>query len=430
ARVECRRNGISLHPWADGAGRFSIDQIQPGFYTLAAEHEDYLSAVQGDIAAGAVNVRLTLPDAIPVSGRVVDATTGAPLIEHEMVWVNAPEYIRLDELYKRPNSSDGSFQLRISRVGDVRIAARAQGYRMGYADIRVEEGMAPVQNLEIALKPQADLTGFVHDATGQPVVGALVFTGVPERPMDDDFASCRTGSDGHFVLEAQRLGHDSITVTHPEFPHVTVALSPAHFAGAAIDVPLASGATVECTVLQDGIPSKAFVTAVPSVHEESIEGQTGDDGRCMLRGLPAGECSIQVHLMESGAIQEARLTLDEGSGESIDFHFAKGNCALEGLFTGAAVSLYAILKIPVEQREQCYYVFRNEGGVNTGDTFEISNLPSGPASLSLSWSVEGVGHSMEQAVFLTEGAVTELNLDLGALAAAPPAAGPGQSPEG
>lgn len=428
ARIDCRGNGLQLHPQANRAGEFSVEQLQPGFYTVIAEHPDYLNGTSEEVAAGSANVRIVLPDAISVSGRVIDAATGAPLVDHETMVANSPEYIRLGELYRRSDSADGSFNIRISQLGNVFIAARAEGHRMEYVNLQVEEGMAPVHNLEIALKPQTDLSGLVHDATGNPVVGALIFSGILERPMDDNFAACKSGSDGRFVFEAQCLGHDSITVTHPDYPPVTVTVAPNHLAGDTIDVQLAYGATVECSVLCDGVPSKAYVSAISGSgdarYPQIYNGQIGDNGQYTLRGLPAGECRIQASLPTeaadmTGANQEVLLTLHEGSSETIDFHFAEGNSTLRGTIVGPATSLHMNLKIGVEQREQVYYIFLYERGAKTGDTFEIPNLPGGPATLEVFWQVAD-GHSGTQPARvdfnLQPEAITEQEIDLQALA--------------
>ncbi|MCC6696633.1 MAG: sigma-70 family RNA polymerase sigma factor [Candidatus Hydrogenedentes bacterium] len=438
ARIECRGNGLDLQPWADGEGRFTVGELQAGFYTLTAEHEAHLSVTQKDITAGSTAVRIVMGDPITVTGRVIDAATGRLVIDHKIMWANSPEYIRLSELFRPSETDDGTFRLRISRLGSVRIAARAKGYLLGYADVQAEEGMAPIQNLEIALKAQADLAGYVRDATGKAVPGALIFSGVPERPMDDDFASCRSARNGSFVLPAHELGHECITVTHPEFPRVLIQLTSAHFAGEPIDVRFPDGATLECTVLQDGVPVKAFVSAVPAAYDgrnpSFTNAQTAEDGTCTLRGLPAGECRVNASLpseaqMVTGGSIETRLTVEAGAVVPIEFQFRSGSSTLSGVFQGIARSLRVTLEIPAEQGEQRYHIFRNSG-VKTGDPFGIPNLPSGPAILTLSWSGEDGGHHIEQEVVLTEGASTEVNLDLDALAASSQDAPSEQSSEG
>lgn len=422
AHIRCSGNH-RFDTQTDGDGRFIVEDLSPGFYTIAAEHIAHLGVVLEDVAAGTVNLRLEMPDAVTVYGRVIDASSGNPLTNYEVKCCYGPEYMRLDQGYATPEGDDDTFRLSSAKRGEVRIAARAKGYLLSFADILVGEGSEPIYGVQILLKPQADLAGSVHDEAGNPVVGALIFTGIPERPLHEDFASTQTKRDGRFDLAAQRLGHEAITVTHPEFPSLTVDVTPAHFAGQPIEIQLLAGATLECTVLENSAPAKAYVSAIPAGYDgrspQFIHAQTREDGMCTLRGIAPGECRVQATLpsevqMVTGAMIETVLMLERGTAEAIDFPFITGDGVLSGTIIGSAESLRLDLTVSVGNGVQRYHAFL-DGVVEPGTVVGIPRLPGGPATVRVSWSADDGGHEIEHDLVLAKDATTEITLDLEAM---------------
>jgi RNA polymerase sigma-70 factor (ECF subfamily) len=425
AEVRCGApDGSNCNTRANGAGMFMLEGLEPGSYKVTAfDWGRHIPGEPVEAKTGDTTVRLVMHDPIPVSGRVIDAESSSPVTDYEIKDCFSPFLITHDQRYQRNQSLDGTFQLSVMQTGDVRIAARAHGYSLGYADVNLKLGGGPKTDVEIRLQPQANLHGTVRNADGQPVSGALLFSGKVQRSDAEDFASARTGEDGSFVLPAGKLIGDILTVYHLDYPETAFTLEQAHWAGQPIDIRLADSSSIECTFLLDGVPtnSASVWAALDPPDRTKPEGSevTRQDGTCTMRGLAAGEYRLGASPPGQSpplmATLETRVVLHEGESLSVLLPFQTGTAALTGNVTGNADWLNLRLEMPLPGGLQ-RYVMLPDGASDVIDPYLFPDLPAGPATLLISWGVEGQGgHQVKQELVLQPGAVVAHDVDLDAL---------------
>jgi RNA polymerase sigma-70 factor (ECF subfamily) len=427
ADVACvASDGTTISSRANGAGMFIVAGLEPGEYAVMAE--DWGRHIGGGpvtARTGDSTVRIVLNDPIKVSGRVVDAKSGLPITDYEVKDCFAPWLITHDQRYERNQSPEGDFELNVTQTGDVRIAARADGYLLGYIDVHLMVGQKPLAGVEIRLHPQADLSGVVHDGAGQPVNGVLIFSGETQYSDAEDYASARTGEDGTFVLPASRLLGDVITVFHPDYPQTKFQLQKVHWNGQPIEIRLQSTCTLECTFLLDETPCNgASVSVLPDRENmDQTEGRavTRQDGTCTIRALAPGGYRIGVtpfsQSPQMSATVASRVTLGEGETQSILMQFVTGTTVLKGVVKGSHTFMNLRLEVYLPQGTQHYFLQFDEG-ISSNTTFEFADLPAAPAVLLISWGVQGQpGRQVEHEMELQPGAVMVHDLDLEALAA-------------
>ena len=213
---------------ADGA--FLLSAMPPGDYFVEAHAPGELRLVAdaSDVPlvapAASVSVREAQPDAETtfrattggvVAGRVVDATTKAPIAETR-VRVRGVDV---------PAQSDGSAELRTGQDGIFRVrvpAGPAQAYLTtpapeGYPlpntkwDVVVKEGEETP--LEIALQPGLILAGRVVDAAGKPAAGARLFA---RWGHGFGWAQATAADDGTFRLRGLPDGEVTVTASRGE----------------------------------------------------------------------------------------------------------------------------------------------------------------------------------------------------------------------
>ncbi|MDX9972957.1 MAG: sigma-70 family RNA polymerase sigma factor [FCB group bacterium] len=380
ALVQCA--GASVQTKGDGT--FIINNLEPGTYTLTAMHQKYLTSERMDIAAGTANVRLVMPDGISIEGRVIDADTGKPVPSYEVKLSYFPEAMILDDGYVKNEIPDGTFKFSAGLLDNIRIAARAEGYLLGYVDVPADGSQAVVRDKVIRLKPQSgDVWGRVHDAKGTPIVGALVFSGQLQQ-KEDAYASARTGEGGKFVLPKRKLGDDLIMVHHPNFGTGEATLEQKHYDGEPIDVTIPSGISLACTVLVNGALFEGARVSIFNQSRTPERGKTGPDGKCLIGGVPPGEYIVQSNLPaapgEGEAMQQKTVTLVAGQTTELVVEFAQGDASISGKVEPPLMPAHIELTVASAQGEQRFIqVFQRARGDDS--CFSFSNLPAGEATM-------------------------------------------------
>ena len=193
---------------ADAAGAFAFRRIEAGDLLLRAQAKRYepgsLSARLEPAGQLELTIELTPLTHGDVTGRVVDARTGKPL-PGARVSIGQQETLA---------DASGTFALQQVRAGDLRVAARAEGYDPGSAAAQLEPGDRLDLTLELEPIRLGSLSGRIVDSqTGEPIAGALVtldgqtaetdangvyrFTGLKPGPanLQVQYPGYRTGSD-------------------------------------------------------------------------------------------------------------------------------------------------------------------------------------------------------------------------------------------
>ncbi|MSR63954.1 MAG: carboxypeptidase regulatory-like domain-containing protein [Planctomycetes bacterium] len=228
-----------LHEGADGSSRVRVEradedgrlalELAPGTLRAAAWSAEATALPQQAtlVAERTEHVELTLEPAFPVEGRVLDASSGAPIAGAEVAFWTFAES---DRVY---TDAQGRFRHPRfpARAPAQQLAAKAVGYGRSVRYLRIQEngwklsaaneGEASLRGsgtpfLELVLVPELRLRGRVLDADGTPLAGARVaaegfFHALPSVAARDA-GETRSAVDGTFALVGLRsdIGHSLV----------------------------------------------------------------------------------------------------------------------------------------------------------------------------------------------------------------------------
>ncbi len=376
----------------DRDGNFTLTALRRGLYRVTAECDGHVDSAPAEVTAGARGLRLVLADPFQVSGRVIDGGTQRPIRKYELKYCYCPEFMLLGQRYKKVVDSGGSFSLPVAQRGRVRIAARAKGYLLGYADVDLDDSATALRNVVIRLQPQEDLRGSVHDQQGNPIAGALLFSGQAHEQDADTHAAARTKRSGRFTLPAMKLGHKFISIYHPDYPRAIVPLETKHYQGEPIDAVVYVGTSLRCTCLLDGAPcADAAVTANQAAGIGATE-RTGDDGTCTLKNLVPAYCFLTASFPLHGdadakARVERYITLEPAQTTDLVLECATGDAVIWGALAGMPEDPFQQLRLETPHGPQKYFYFPGQSPAQS--EYMFTDLPPGEATLRVSWRPQG-----------------------------------------
>lgn len=230
-------------------GQFTLREVAGGTHTLSASHRDFGRVVEParEIKVGETisDLVLKLPAGLAISGQVVDAATGAPIPEAQVVLdlrSSDPDADDADQDsanvsaapgFRRSGKTDAGGAFRIAGVGEglYMAGARARGYLDTAAEkLRVTRD----SKLEVTLKLTlgGSISGRTLDPEGRPISGATVrpaprITDWREMQGNANLGqvanlSTLSAEDGKYTLVGLPPHPDyTVRATHPSFPETT-----------------------------------------------------------------------------------------------------------------------------------------------------------------------------------------------------------------
>jgi hypothetical protein len=323
-------------------GSFEVPDPPPGHHDLAVEAAGYgpLTVPGVDVPPGAGTIDLgvvSLTVGVELGGRVVDPDgrpveaarvllrpTGSEPWEVARAMGNVPKEVATDaggEFVFRGLVDGSRVRLRVEKEGAVPRESPSLTLPLG-------------EPIEIELPATATLSGWVVDAAGRAVPGALV-TGAPESELESGrgastgTTSVRASAHGDFEISGLRPGVLALTVSAPGYRDGRVAGLEVE-AGSeltGVEIVLQEGANLEGLVVHgDGRPATGATVELADALGNSVAfARVDGSGSFRWSGLPRGPRSLvavgangarTTRTVDAGAIREVILELEGGTGVS------------------------------------------------------------------------------------------------------------------
>ena len=300
---------------SDGDGRFSVALPHGRRYALRVTADGYAAALRGAFAVWDGKITDTGPVELTpesrVSGRVVDAVTGAAVIDADVTLIHP-----LGQFFSA-SDADGMFQFRRLSAGSARVMVAAKGYvDRNFRDaleLRLEDG-SHVADVRLELTRDGTIVGLVVDERRTPIVGMWV------RAVDlNDDAEQRSGqtdSEGRFEIEELWPGVAYRLLTYGTEFHPAEARATA--GGAPVDIVMRRLPTIEVRAL-DAVTGAAIENArgiAAGGESRAAFGFTAaePDGRMRVPYREAGEHRVHVHAHGYASASSNPIVTDGESG--------------------------------------------------------------------------------------------------------------------
>lgn len=323
------------HTVADANGQYVIDALAAGSYVVEASASGYRNEYYDDArtvrdatlvqvveAETTTGVDFYLATSSAITGRVVDAASGAPIVSARVCAHAAVTSDRASEATTLTDST-GHYMLAV-RPGTYYLEARASDYAVQWFDGVAERRLAsPVlvvaeqhtSGIDFRLSRLGAIAGLVSDqATGNPVAGAVV-TAYREGPGAQPSAVPTDGNGlylisglqpGNYLVRAVAQGYlaewyqEAASVREASL--VTVA---AGDTSSGIDFTLSGGGSIAGTVRSQrtGQPIAGARVEVTSATGPFMQvAFTGEGGAYAVTGLPSGSYIVQASAREYVAL--------------------------------------------------------------------------------------------------------------------------------
>lgn len=257
---------------------------------LRAEADGYEAAELGVAAPFPPAVVLRLAPLAALSGRVVDAATGAP-VERFSVRVEGSGDGESPGWTKKQTflSPDGSFRLEELLHSAAALRVRAAGYREAgpfAVDLAAAARGAP---LLVRLEHAAEVTGRVVARGGAPLSGVRVYaTAAGKAPDAPPLQATRTREDGTFRLRDLEPGDIELRAGDPSAPDLS--LPPRRVDAGVIElgelvVPASGSLAIELRAVRASAVSGRVVTIAGTRTRTRLEVATGATGAAAVPAL-------------------------------------------------------------------------------------------------------------------------------------------------
>ncbi len=304
----------------DADGTFCLSSIAPGKYLVAVHADGYMPANQRQVQAGDTNVLLEMKTQATVTGKVVDAATGAAVTKFscslrqtfEGIAQTTPTSINGDF-----EDAEGNFELAGVSPGSFLVEARADGYAPGFSEsFTINQGQGATGIL-VRLGQGGKIVGIVVDSSGVPVARAKIST----KPND------WTGSEFDLVMDDMIPSN----ITKAEaITDSTGAFTLSNLRPETYQIRIQGPNVCELVMVNVVVPDSGEkdLGTIPMLAGGTIRGKVFDQA-----GRPAGNARIS-------------LRIDASGGESPRFYNAKANASGEFEFKTVYPGNYEIQAQP------------------------------------------------------------------------------------
>lgn len=373
-------------------GLFQFDNVAPGKYPLKVYKALFAPAEIGDVEPGMPRITFVLEAQSTISGRVVSASSRAPLKNFKLAVFPVPppqvdiQSMRATLPWRVFQDPGGHFLVEnVPNDTPLIVAGLGEGHAMGYIEVEPIPLTESLSDVVVYLPIGGRVMGRVCDPRGSAIADAAIHVGARTTGV----AEAHTDAQGRFevttispddtVLTASRSGYapSSVEITTPG--RVTIVME--------------RGGMIEGMVTQGGKPVPGIPVNAQMARQAVVtarNGETDMEGHYRLTGFPDGEAVVRVLSGAGGAPEQARWIMQRaevkmGQARQVNFEIPEVSAQIEGevLLEGQAP---ATGHISVE--------VKGDGGevmvavsVEPDGHYVVENLPAG--SVTMRVSVQG-----------------------------------------
>jgi len=377
----------------DDNGSYEV-RVRPGgpgqLYRLDVSHDQHANDARDGVPAGAVDVDFVLRPSGAIEGRVLDADSGTPIPEFQMLHIDGDNenQVGVRTRFRRHRNEEGRFRVAPVEPGPVTLVAKAPAYAPTQVEVPHVGSGDTIRNIQIRLSGGVGLTGVVVDTDGRPVANAGIVPGrIPRDMAPDALAVVRTQEDGTFRLENLSPELAGVSACHPDY---AVSYAPVALVTGRenrITIVLGRGGIVEGAVYYAGEPCPGQSVVLNALARLTAhKTKTDEHGAYRFENVDPGEVTVIVQarlehpssdtitrsLVQTAEVEERATTV-------LDFDFLPSNAALEGVVTvSGEPAPNAHISVVIETSAGMELVHAQVDG---NGWYRIDNLPAGSVNL-------------------------------------------------
>ncbi len=314
-----------------------------GSYDLVASHEEYSESNHLRAAMGDSDVNFLLQPLATISGRVISAQDGRPVIEFQI----RPERVKdsQDFAEKKPQKvrdEFGRFTLDKVKGGTTGLSVSAKGYAEAVLTIPAVVPGETREEVELRLETGVVLEGRVVDTSGKAIKLAQLYTVKPRRGAVSD-------SDGAFHFDSLPSGPMEVTVKHEKYAPKPVKITLVRGIVNQTRIVMTEGTVIEGEFTLGGKPVEGDVIITPGIAAPStmingvqtisdpafrLSARAGVDGKYRIVGVPQAPIRLIGTIEPKGcnAVWSKEISIDTENGAThvVDFNFPPAAAHVDG----------------------------------------------------------------------------------------------------
>jgi RNA polymerase sigma-70 factor (ECF subfamily) len=407
---------------SDSKGNYIIKKLSEGRYNLRISYTRrnmMFPIVELDgIPAGSENVDLTAHRLTTVSGRLIDEETQAPITKFsigKLLYVRDHIASRNLERLESITNESGKFTMEDMSPGETKLAIRAEGYAMLTSTIHVEDGI-PIQDLELTMKKDSGINGFVGAQDETPIAGAKVFLGpIMSHQHNRSTPEAITDADGRYHLDSVPEGTLMVTVLHPDYAFAAqMTQTPSE---SDLNFRLTEGNTVHGEIYLDGVLYDGLIEASFAFDDKHFDErlriqELDSPGTFHLDRIPDldGELRVGIVPENNQPLQMIQHTLNNFN-EVFVAEFHSGTSQVSGSLQHNSTPIHRgaiYIHLPQSPYQSHSLMYRI-----SEEAFDLSGAPSGTVRIEADVrNVEGTRLQGTLEIELKEGTNPNINIPL------------------